>query len=190
MTIFFYWLNIFYKYNEKELSFWWKSESKNRFYSFIKKIFMNLEKILKEINIDLEKIKNSRPLSKIELQELRKSLWVMFVQNSNAIEWNTYTLWETKLLLEDWITVWWKTLKEQNEVLNHRELLSILYNFLEKSGLSISSFSTILATPAALEESFKTISDEIASQRTVRKSSCNWAGNSTFCPSFSKVNIW
>ncbi len=92
---------------------------------------MDLDKILDNINKNLEILKNSRPLSKWELNELRKSLWVMFVCESNAIEWNSFTIWETKLLLEDGITVWWKTIREQNEVLNHKELLNILYNFLE-----------------------------------------------------------
>lgn len=92
---------------------------------------MELEKLLWEINENLKILKNSRPLSNWEINELRKSLWVMFVYESNAIEWNSFTLSETKLLLEDWITVWWKTLREQNEVLNHKELLDILYNFLE-----------------------------------------------------------
>lgn len=94
-------------------------------------INMDLENILKKIQENIDILKNVRPLSKWELEELRKSLWVMFVHNSNAIEWNSFTLWETKLLLEDWITIWWKTLKEQNEVLNHKELLIMLYNFLE-----------------------------------------------------------
>ncbi len=49
--------------------------------------------------------------------ELRKSLWV-YTYNSNAIEWNSISLLETKLLLEDWITVWWKTIRELNDIIN------------------------------------------------------------------------
>lgn len=93
---------------------------------------MEFKIILEEIEKNLEILKKTRPLSKWELNELKKSLWVMFVCESNAIEWNSFTLWETKLLLEDGITVWWKTLREQSEILNHKLLLEILYNFLEK----------------------------------------------------------
>jgi hypothetical protein len=44
------------------------------------------EQLLKNIDLNLNKIKKSRPLSKTELNELRKSLGVMFTYSSNAIE--------------------------------------------------------------------------------------------------------
>lgn len=93
---------------------------------------LKIENLQKEINKNLDYIKSLRPLKTQELNELRKSLWVIYTYNSNAIEWNTISLWETKLLLEDWITVWWKTIKELNETINHKELLNFLYYFLEK----------------------------------------------------------
>ena len=37
----------------------------------------------------------------------------------------TITLAETKLILEDWLTIWWKTLREINEVSNYKYLLKI-----------------------------------------------------------------
>ncbi len=91
-----------------------------------------LDILLSEIDKNLAILKKSRPLSNGELQDLKKSLWVMFVHNSNAIEWNSFSLWETKLLLEDGITIWGKTLREQNEIINHKELLKMLYDFLER----------------------------------------------------------
>ena len=89
------------------------------------------KELLEKIDKNLELIKNSRPLSKTEINELRKSLGVMFTYASNSIEWSTITLWETKLILEDWLTIWWKTLREINEVSNHKWLLNFLYEFIE-----------------------------------------------------------
>lgn len=89
------------------------------------------KELLEKIDNNLKKIKNSRPLSKTEIIELRKSLGVMFTYASNSIEWSTITLWETKLILEDWLTIWWKTLREINEVSNHKDLLSFLYDFIK-----------------------------------------------------------
>lgn len=89
-----------------------------------------MQELLKKISFNLEKIKNNRPLNKTELNELKKSMWVYFTYNSNAIEWSTITLWETKIILEDWLTIWWKTLKEVSEVQNHKWVLDFLYKFL------------------------------------------------------------
>ena len=89
---------------------------------------------LKKIDLNLEKIKNNRPLNKTELNELKKSLWVYFTYNSNAIEWSTITLWETKIILEDWLTIWGKTLKGVSEVQNHKWVLNFLYSFLNSNG--------------------------------------------------------
>jgi len=90
-----------------------------------------MQELLKKISFNLEKIKNNRPLNKTELNELKKSMWVYFTYNSNAIEWSTITLWETKIILEDWLTIWWKTLKEVSEVQNHKWVLDFLYKFLD-----------------------------------------------------------
>lgn len=92
---------------------------------------LSKEKLLLEIDNNFEKIKKSRPLNEWELLELRKSLNVLFTYNSNAIEWNSFSLGETKILLEDGITIGWKTLREQKEILNHKELLEFLYSFVQ-----------------------------------------------------------
>ena len=47
-----------------------------------------------------------------------KSLKVMEVYNSNAIEGNTLTLGETKLVIEDGITIGGKTVREMHEAEN------------------------------------------------------------------------
>lgn len=47
--------------------------------------------------------------------------------NSNAIEGNTLTITETKIILEEGITIGKvKTLKEHLEVINHKEAIDLL----------------------------------------------------------------
>jgi len=50
-------------------------------------------------------------------------LLLQWTYNSNAIEGNTLTLRETKVVLEDGITIGGKTLKEHLEVVNHKEAI-------------------------------------------------------------------
>lgn len=67
---------------------------------------------------------SKRPLPKYTVKSIRENLLLEWTYNSNAIEGNTLTLMETKIVLEG-ITVGGKTLREHLEVVNHRE--AILY---------------------------------------------------------------
>ena len=62
---------------------------------------------------------NNRPLSREVLTNLKKYFDVEFTYNSNAIEGNTLTITETKVILEDGLTIGGgKSLREHLEVLN------------------------------------------------------------------------
>ena len=67
---------------------------------------------------------SKRPLPPYTLKSLREKLLLEWTYNSNAIEGNTLTLKETKVVLEG-ITVGGKTIREHLEVINHRD--AILY---------------------------------------------------------------
>ncbi len=62
-----------------------------------------------------------RPFPEHALRSLHDNLIVDWTYNSNAIEGNTLSLKETKLVLEDGITVGGKSLREHFEAVNHRE---------------------------------------------------------------------
>jgi Fic family protein len=87
---------------------------------------MNKNQLLQQIDTNLAAIKSRCPLSQTELRELSKSLKVMFTYHSNAIEGNTITMGETKILLEDGLTIGGKTIREINEVLNHNQVFELL----------------------------------------------------------------
>lgn len=64
-----------------------------------------------------------RPLPVHSVQSLHESLVLEWTYNSNAIEGNTLTLKETKVVLEG-ITIGGKSMREHFEVINHREAIA------------------------------------------------------------------
>jgi len=90
-----------------------------------------------EIDKKKKKIDKKRPLSKYTINNIREELLLQWTYNSNAIEGNTLTLRETKVVLEDGITVGGKTLKEHLEVINHKKAIFYIEDIInEKEQLS------------------------------------------------------
>ncbi len=77
-------------------------------------------------DIDAKKLllDSKRPLPVHTVKSLREHLLIDWTYNSNAIEGNTLTIYETKVVLEG-ITIGGKTMREHLEVINHRD--AILY---------------------------------------------------------------
>jgi len=69
-----------------------------------------------------EKIDKHRPLSKNLAKSLHEKLIIEWTYNSNAIEGNTLTMSETKVVLEG-ITIGGKSMREHLETINHREAI-------------------------------------------------------------------
>lgn len=72
-------------------------------------------------------IDSRRPLPKAILKRLREELDPEFIYNSNAIEGNTLTLNETRLVLAEGVTIKGKPLKDHLEATNHLEALDYVY---------------------------------------------------------------
>lgn len=64
-----------------------------------------------------------RPLPAAAVRNLEQVYRVEWTYNSNAIEGNTLTLLETKLVLEEGLTIGGKKLREHVEVVNHSEAI-------------------------------------------------------------------
>lgn len=69
-----------------------------------------------------------RPLSPAILKRLHDQLVIDWTYNSNAIEGNTMTLRETKMVIEDGLTIGGKSLAEHLEAINHKEAIEYVYN--------------------------------------------------------------
>lgn len=85
---------------------------------------MDKLELLNQIDAKKAMIDRKKPFPPHTLASLREKLLVEWTYHSNAIEGNTLTLSETKVVLEG-ITVGGKKLREHFEVINHKE--AILY---------------------------------------------------------------
>ena len=73
-----------------------------------------------------------RPLPKEALARLKKEFEIEWTYNSNAIEGNTLSLGETRLVIERGITVGGKSLREHLEAKNHIEAIRLLEDIVKK----------------------------------------------------------
>jgi Fic family protein len=78
--------------------------------------------------IDLKKqsLAKARPLPTIVLQKINEALNMEWTYNSNSIEGNTLTLQETRLVLQEGITVKGKSLREHFEAVNHHDAIAYI----------------------------------------------------------------
>lgn len=88
--------------------------------------FEGLEKSLARIAEKKAILDALRPLPSIAVQKIKESLALEWTYNSNSIEGNTLTLQETKMVIEEGMTVKGKSLREHFETLNHQEAIDFL----------------------------------------------------------------
>jgi len=90
--------------------------------SDIKELHPNLERVMEKKRLLDEK----RPLPSAALDRLREALNIEWTYNSNSIEGNTLSLNETRVVLEDGMTVKGKSMREHLEVTNHHDAIEHL----------------------------------------------------------------
>lgn len=69
-----------------------------------------------------------RPLPAAAVENIRSSLALEWTFHSNAIEGNTLTLRETRMVVEDGLTIGRKSLREHFEAINHQEAIAFVEN--------------------------------------------------------------
>ncbi|RSL29972.1 Fic family protein [Salibacterium salarium] len=87
--------------------------------------------MFEHINQKKERLDAHRPLPKYTVKSLREKLLLEWTYNTNAIEGNTLTINETKVVLEG-ITVGGKMLREHLEVVNHRDAIHFVEEIVQK----------------------------------------------------------
>lgn len=85
-----------------------------------------LEQTLQEIDSLKKSLDALRPLNAQKLANIKKSFVLDQTYNSNAIEGSTLTFNETKLIINEGITIGGKTVNEHLEVVNHQDALFYL----------------------------------------------------------------
>ncbi len=79
---------------------------------------MNFDRIQSKLNMYNQ---NKDNISAVTLQSYEKDFELTFTHNSTAIEGNTLTIMETKVVLEDGVSIGGKDLREIYEVINHKK---------------------------------------------------------------------
>lgn len=93
-------------------------------------------KILSRLEEKGALLDKNRPLPKQALLKLREQMIVEGTYNSNAIEGNTLTLKETRLILEEGLTIAGKSMREHFEATNHRDAILLLEKIMKKRGIN------------------------------------------------------
>nr|WKF59695.1 hypothetical protein HUO10_004206 [Paraburkholderia busanensis] len=88
--------------------------------------------LLNTIDADKATLDAARPLPRHTVASLREKLMLEWTYHSNAIEGNTLTLRETKVVLEG-ITVGGKSLREHFEATNHRDAILYVEDIVSKA---------------------------------------------------------
>ncbi|MEA3378156.1 MAG: Fic family protein [Nanoarchaeota archaeon] len=73
-----------------------------------------------------------RPLNKLQLNKIKENFLIRYVYDSTSIEGNTLTLNETKLVLQEGITIGGKSLREHLDVVNQKEAIEWIEEFAKK----------------------------------------------------------
>lgn len=84
-----------------------------------------------------------KPYDQTQLKNLQDRFRIGFIQNTNAIEGNTLSLSEVKVLLEDGVTIAGKTVRELKETLNHGDLMTELDNLFSDTKRKINEKSIL-----------------------------------------------
>lgn len=79
-----------------------------------------------------EALDKLRPFNQGALHKLQETFRVDMTYNSNAIEGNSLSLSETKLVLEEGLTIGGKTMKEHLEVTNHSKAIDFVQSLVSK----------------------------------------------------------
>lgn len=90
--------------------------------------------MFKKIDQLKSQLDSHRPLPESVVKNLRDDLILRWTYNSNAIEGNTLTLMETKVVLEG-ITIGGKSLREHFEAINHRDAILFVEELVQKNQL-------------------------------------------------------
>ena len=85
-----------------------------------------MQELLDQIYHKKEQLDKQRPLSDAQLKNLKNVYDIQLTYNSNAIEGSTLTYSETKLILNEGITIGGKSINEHLEAINHKEAIGLI----------------------------------------------------------------
>ena len=82
--------------------------------------------LIETVHQKKQRLDTMRPIPSALLANITENLKIEWTYNSNHIEGNSLTLQETRMVLEDGITVGGKSLNEHLEIVNHKEAINFI----------------------------------------------------------------
>ena len=95
------------------------------------------ENKIKKCDEQKKKIDSYRPLTNLQAKELKDHYKIGLTYSSNALEGNTLTLIETKVIIEDGLTIGGKSLKEIDEATGHARAYDFIFEIVEKKNIEV-----------------------------------------------------
>ena len=93
--------------------------------------------LLKRIEEKKRRLDVLRPLDRHHLELLKKQIEIEYIYNSTSIEGNSLTLNETRLVLEEGITIKGKPLREHFDVINQKEAMERLEEWVKNKNRAV-----------------------------------------------------
>jgi len=84
-----------------------------------------------------------RPLSPDQVKALKDHFKIGLTYSSNALEGNTLTLVETKVIIEDGLTIGGKTLREIDEATGHARAYDFIFDIIKNENITLSDLLNI-----------------------------------------------
>lgn len=103
----------------------------------------SMENHIQRAELCKREISKCRPFEGEMLDEIRSFYRISTTWSSNALEGNTLTIGETKVLLEDGITVGGKPLKDTLEACGHADAYDYMFTLLHQNGIRIDDILTL-----------------------------------------------
>ena len=103
----------------------------------------SMESHIQRAELCKREISKYRPFEGEMLEEIRSFYRISTTWASNALEGNTLTIGETKVLLEDGITVGGKPLKDTLEACGHADAYDYMFTLLHHSGIEVEDILTL-----------------------------------------------
>lgn len=103
----------------------------------------HINELLKQIDTKKSTLDSRRPLNNEQIARIKRIYDVDLTYNSNAIEGSTMTFNETKLVLNEGITIGGKRLNEHLEIINHKEAIDFIEEISNQQGISLRDIRNI-----------------------------------------------
>ncbi len=101
------------------------------------------ENKIDKCDIQKKEMDTLRPLSNDQSKALKEHFKIGLTYSSNALEGNTLTLIETKVIIEDGLTIGGKTLREIDEATGHAKAYDFIFDIVQNDNITLQDILNI-----------------------------------------------